>query len=219
MECTVGLLTSTLVSFYCFSIFGLRVSAITVKQYISSAWGSEAVYPKNFHDSSDICPMDFIYSTQICKISIRHLGLVIGIVRCVRWFSWTLLKWCNCLTLIYWVQYLTEYIMLMAKCKTAVSPLLMHWRYSSLALNHGCGPFSHIIQGCSIGMQHWSTWIKSKNINQEKKILYGRQAAILKVNRLLPKDYTPHYRRTDRQTDRQTRWFQYTPLQLHWAGV
>ena len=29
------------------------------------------------------------------------------------------------------------YDMLMAKCKTAVSPLLMHWRYCSLALRHG----------------------------------------------------------------------------------
>ena len=27
------------------------------------------LYPKNFHDSSDICPMGFIYSIQICEIS------------------------------------------------------------------------------------------------------------------------------------------------------
>ena len=33
-----------------------------------------AVYPKNFHDSSDICPMGFIYSIQICEISHRTFG-------------------------------------------------------------------------------------------------------------------------------------------------
>ena len=30
---------------------------------------SLTVYLKNFHDSSDICPMGFIYSIQICDIS------------------------------------------------------------------------------------------------------------------------------------------------------
>ena len=35
----------------------------------------EAVYPKNFHDSSDICPMGFIYSIQICEISHQTFGL------------------------------------------------------------------------------------------------------------------------------------------------
>ena len=33
-----------------------------------------AVYPKNFHDSSDICPMGFIYFIQICEISHRTFG-------------------------------------------------------------------------------------------------------------------------------------------------
>ena len=74
------------------------------------------------------------------------------------------------------------------------------------------------------------------------KIQYGRPAAILKVtslkiNRLLPiATNNMHmklkfqsklqlrsgnhvaYRRTDRQTDRRTRWFQYTTHQLRWAG-
>ena len=30
----------------------------------------------------------------------------------------------------------------MVECKTAVSPLLMHWRYHSLALNHRNNPYS-----------------------------------------------------------------------------
>ena len=36
--------------------------------------------------------------------------------------------------------------MLMAWCKTAVSPVLMHWIYCSLALSHQCG----LVQDCSI---------------------------------------------------------------------
>ena len=30
-------------------------------------WHLTAVFPKNFHGSSDICPMGFIYPLQICK--------------------------------------------------------------------------------------------------------------------------------------------------------
>ena len=33
-----------------------------------------AVYLKNFHDSSDICSMGFIYSIQICEISRETFG-------------------------------------------------------------------------------------------------------------------------------------------------
>ena len=33
-----------------------------------------SVYLKNFHDSSDICPMGFIYSIQICEISHQTFG-------------------------------------------------------------------------------------------------------------------------------------------------
>ena len=33
-----------------------------------------AVYPKNFHDSSDICPMGFMYSIQIREISHQTFG-------------------------------------------------------------------------------------------------------------------------------------------------
>ena len=32
------------------------------------------VYLKNFHDSSDICPMGFIYSIEICEISHQTFG-------------------------------------------------------------------------------------------------------------------------------------------------
>ena len=32
------------------------------------------VQPKNFHGSSAICPMDFIYSIQICEISHQKIG-------------------------------------------------------------------------------------------------------------------------------------------------
>ena len=32
------------------------------------------VYLKNFHDSSDICPMGFIYAIQICEISHQTFG-------------------------------------------------------------------------------------------------------------------------------------------------
>ena len=52
-------------------------------------------------------------------------------------FQWFLPGWCN-----HVVMYTS-----MAQCKTAVSPLLMHWRYCSLALNHrmdmclGCSQF------------------------------------------------------------------------------
>ena len=35
---------------------------------------SASVYLKNFHDSSDICPMGFIYSIQICEISHQTFG-------------------------------------------------------------------------------------------------------------------------------------------------
>ena len=34
----------------------------------------DTVYLKNFHDSSDICPMGFIYSIQICEISHQTFG-------------------------------------------------------------------------------------------------------------------------------------------------
>ena len=33
-----------------------------------------SVFMKNFHGSSDICPMDFIYSIQICEISHQTFG-------------------------------------------------------------------------------------------------------------------------------------------------
>ena len=33
-----------------------------------------SVYPKNFHDSSDICPMGLIYSFQICEIFHQTFG-------------------------------------------------------------------------------------------------------------------------------------------------
>ena len=32
------------------------------------------MYPKNFHDSSDICPMGLMYSIKICQISHRTFG-------------------------------------------------------------------------------------------------------------------------------------------------
>ena len=35
---------------------------------------SNPVLPKNFHGSSDICPMGFIYSIQICEISHQTFG-------------------------------------------------------------------------------------------------------------------------------------------------
>ena len=37
-------------------------------------YGQLAVYPNNFHDSSDICPMAIIYSIQICEISYQTFG-------------------------------------------------------------------------------------------------------------------------------------------------
>ena len=52
------------------------------------------LYSKNFHNSSDICPMGFIYILfKFVKSLIRHLGLAIANVWRVQWFSWTLLKW------------------------------------------------------------------------------------------------------------------------------
>ena len=33
-----------------------------------------SVLPKNFHGSSDICPMGFIYSIQNCEISHQTFG-------------------------------------------------------------------------------------------------------------------------------------------------
>ena len=41
---------------------------------VSIDFRHEAVYPKNFYDSSDICPMGFIYSIQICEISHKSFG-------------------------------------------------------------------------------------------------------------------------------------------------
>ena len=35
---------------------------------------TDAVYLKNFHDSSDFCPMGFWYSIQICEISHQTFG-------------------------------------------------------------------------------------------------------------------------------------------------
>ena len=49
---------------------------------------------KNFHDSSDICPMGFAYSMQICEIS--HISQFGPSIWCVRWFSWTLSLLNNC---------------------------------------------------------------------------------------------------------------------------
>ena len=37
-------------------------------------WALITVYLKKFHDSSDICPMGFIYSIQICEISHQTFG-------------------------------------------------------------------------------------------------------------------------------------------------
>ena len=47
--------------------------------------------------------------------------------------------WCFCEFRVWSVFYfiiLVLYVILMVQCKTAVSPLLMQWRYCSLALNH-----------------------------------------------------------------------------------
>ena len=41
---------------------------------LTLVWLWMSVYPKNFHDSSDICPMGFIYSIQICEISHQTFG-------------------------------------------------------------------------------------------------------------------------------------------------
>ena len=65
--------------------------------YLKHIWKlnkmNTAVYPKNFHDSSEICPMGIIYSIQICEITHQTFGpLAIGYVRCVWWFSWTLIQ-------------------------------------------------------------------------------------------------------------------------------
>ena len=40
----------------------------------SSNDDAESVLRKNFHGSSDICPMGFIYSIQICEISHQTFG-------------------------------------------------------------------------------------------------------------------------------------------------
>ena len=95
---------------------------------------------------------------------------------------------------------------------------------------------------------HWSLKLifkaKVKLESGNQKIQYGRQAAILKVtllkiNRLLPMATInmhmkfeieipketwlmlrkPCRQQTDGRTDGRTRWIQYTPLQLRWAGV
>ena len=47
------------------------ISLVDTLRYISFAL---TVYPKNFHDSSDICPMGFMYSIQIREISHRTFG-------------------------------------------------------------------------------------------------------------------------------------------------
>ena len=51
---------------------------------------SHTVKLKNFHCLSDICPIIFIYLFKFVKSLIRHLGLAVGNVRHVRWFSLTL---------------------------------------------------------------------------------------------------------------------------------
>ena len=53
--------------FYCSSCW-------SVSPKHDQSWSKGAVHPKNFHDSSDICPMGFIYSIQICEIFHRTFG-------------------------------------------------------------------------------------------------------------------------------------------------
>ena len=68
------------------------------------------------------------------------------IQNCLTKLSWKMLsaKYRPCSGLNAWTlcSYPLDYGIMMAyismvKCKTAVSPLLTHWRYCSLALNHG----------------------------------------------------------------------------------
>ena len=69
--------------------------------------------------NNDIQGLLFIY-TCLFKTT------CIILITCIQW---------NLLITVY-VTWVTWYHLSMTWCKTAVSPLLMHWRYHSLALNH-----------------------------------------------------------------------------------
>ena len=49
-------------------------SMISPEKRNTESWELESVLPKNFHGSSDICPMGLIYSIQNCEISHQTFG-------------------------------------------------------------------------------------------------------------------------------------------------
>ena len=52
---------------------------------------TQSMYLNNYHDSSDICPIGFIYYIKICGISHQPFGPSHRkCPMCVRWLSWTL---------------------------------------------------------------------------------------------------------------------------------
>ena len=77
--------------------------------------------------------------------------------------------------------------MLLAQCKTAVSPLLMHWRYCSLALSHQCSvkrvSWSCWHHHCSMGS--YQKWILT-HWGQVTHICIGKLTIIGSDNGLLP---------------------------------
>ena len=63
----------------------------------------------------------------------------------VRLISYTFASFSKfTLQLYMWCLFVSQVLntMSMALCKTAVSPLLTHWRYCSLVLSHRCYPFN-----------------------------------------------------------------------------
>ena len=59
----------------CISLFNPYFQMSHSSNSFTSMFKDGTVYPKNFHDSLDICPMGLIYSIQICEIPRQTFGL------------------------------------------------------------------------------------------------------------------------------------------------
>ena len=106
-----------------------------------------SVYPKNFHDSSDICPMGLMYSIKIRQISHRTFGP--SHRKCptcpMIFVNTAMLIWPPCMILHKNLVHQTNDSLCNAclwatisisLCKKNVSSLLTHWSYAFLALTH-----------------------------------------------------------------------------------
>ena len=64
-----------------------------------------------------------------------------------KWDSLYPMNYAHSLILL-WLPCINVRFMSMAYCKSALTPVLKHWSYCSLALSHQSDPFYHIVQGC-----------------------------------------------------------------------